>query len=69
MSRPPRHPQQLALGEPQPVNTGDELPAGDYLTWTCSVVIGPGLQCNTVTQGGRRGLALHMAVVHPDRPR
>jgi hypothetical protein len=49
-----------------PVAPGDELPDGDYMTWTCGEPIGPGLECNTVTQGGRRGLELHRRVVHPD---
>ena len=42
-----------------PVLPGDELPAGDYLTWTCGI-------CHTCIQGGRRGLTLHCRTVHPE---
>jgi hypothetical protein len=47
---------------PEPVVSGDVLPEGDYLTWTCGL-------CHTVTQGGRRGLRLHMSTVHPEEDR
>lgn len=50
----------------EPVVPGDELPEGDYLTWTCGAPLSNGQACNTVTQGGRRGLALHRRVVHAD---
>ncbi|OLL89684.1 hypothetical protein Ae406Ps2_6164 [Pseudonocardia sp. Ae406_Ps2] len=42
-----------------PVMPGDELPDDDYLTWSCGV-------CGLCTQGGRRGLRLHMDTVHPE---
>jgi hypothetical protein len=47
-----------------PVKPGDELPDDDHMTWTCGVLLAPGVRCNTVTQGGRRGLVLHQQVVH-----
>lgn len=51
----------------RPVAPGDELPPGDFMTWTCGEPIGDGRHCNTVTQGGRRGLELHRQTVHPER--
>lgn len=50
----------------RPVGPGDELPEGDFMTWTCPELLAPGRRCNLVTQGGRRGLELHRKTVHPE---
>lgn len=43
----------------EPVTSLRDLPEDEPATWTCGY-------CSAWIQGGRRGLSLHMAVVHDD---